>query len=179
MSTYDGKGEVTFTVNRDGENIELSLTPVYDEESQRYLIGIMTPEREIVNINFFNCFKYGFNYLVNVTKITLVALFGIFRGVGLDNLSGPIGVYQATSQAVEMGALTYINLMAVLSVNIGLMNALPLPILDGGRIVIVLLETIIRRPISKKVQEAIMSASSILLFILVIFVTFKDIIKLF
>ena len=79
----------------------------------------MTPEREIVNINFFNCFKYGFNYLVNVTKITLVALFGIFRGVGLDNLSGPIGVYQATSQAVEMGALTYINLMAVLSVNIG------------------------------------------------------------
>lgn len=179
MSTYDGKGEVTFTVNRDGENIELSLTPVYDEESQRYLIGIMTPEREIVNINFFNCFKYGFNYLVNVTKITLVALFGIFRGVGLDNLSGPIGVYQATSQAVEMGALTYINLMAVLSVNIGLMNALPLPILDGGRIVIVLIETIIRRPISKKVQEAIMSASSILLFILVLFVTFKDIIKLF
>lgn len=78
-----------------------------------------------------------------------------------------------------MGALTYINLMAVLSVNIGLMNALPLPILDGGRIVIVLIETIIRRPISKKVQEAIMSASSILLFILVIFVTFKDIIKLF
>ena len=69
--------------------------------------------------------------------------------------------------------------MAVLSVNIGLMNALPLPILDGGRIVIVLIETIIRRPISKKVQEAIMSASSILLFILVIFVTFKDIIKLF
>ena len=63
--------------------------------------------------------------------------------------------------------------------NIGLMNALPLPILDGGRIVIVLIETIIRRPISKKVQEAIMSASSILLFILVIFVTFKDIIKLF
>ena len=69
--------------------------------------------------------------------------------------------------------------MAVLSVNIGLMNALPLPILDGGRIVIVLIETIIRRPISKKVQEAIMSASSILLFILVLFVTFKDIIKLF
>ena len=78
-----------------------------------------------------------------------------------------------------MGALTYINLMAVLSVNIGLMNALPLPILDGGRIVIVLIETIIRRPISKKVQEAIMSASSILLFILLLFVTFKDIIKLF
>ena len=78
-----------------------------------------------------------------------------------------------------MGALTYINLMAVLSGNIGLRNALPLPILDGGRIVIVLIETIIRRPISQKVQEAIMSASSILLFILVIFVTFKDIIKLF
>ena len=62
--------------------------------------------------------------------------------------------------------------------NIGLMNAIPLPILDGGRILLLLIESIIRKPISKKVQNLIMSLSAALLILLVIFITYKDIMKL-
>lgn len=178
MATYDGVGEVTFTLIRDNQELSVKLTPVFDEELSSYMIGIRTPEREIVKVNFFNSFKYGFDYLVNITKITLIALLGLFRGVGFDNLSGPVGVYQATSQAISMGFITYLNLMAVLSVNIGLMNALPLPILDGGRILLLIIEKIIHRPISKKVQSLIMSFSAALLVVLVLLVTFKDILKL-
>ena len=115
---------------------------------------------------------------MNITKITLVALLGLFRGVGFNNLSGPVGVYQVTSQAISMGFITYMNLMAILSMNIGLMNAIPLPILDGGRILLLLIESIIRKPISKKVQNLIMSLSAALLILLVIFITYIDIMKL-
>lgn len=178
MSTYDGVGDVTFTIERNGELIEVDLKPVFDQEMSSYVIGIQTPKREVVKLNFFNSFKYGFDYLVNITKITLVALLGLFRGVGFNNLSGPVGVYQVTSQAISMGFITYMNLMAILSMNIGLMNAIPLPILDGGRILLLLIESIIRKPISKKVQNLIMSLSAALLILLVIFITYKDIMKL-
>lgn len=178
LAAYDGVGEITFTIDRNGENVMVVLTPVYNEEMSSYMVGIQSAHRELVKINFFNSFKYGFDYLINITKITLVALLGLFRGVGFENLGGPVAVYQVTSQAVSMGLITYLNLMAILSVNIGLMNALPLPILDGGRIVLLIIESIIKRPISKKVQNFIMSLSAALLILLVILITFKDIMKL-
>lgn len=174
MLVYDGKDPITFTVDRDGEKIDLEIMPNYDEETGRYLIGIYMPERTVVETNIFNCWKYGFKYLINIVKITLVSIAGLFRGVGVESLSGPVGVYEATEEAIQVDFTTYLCLIAILSINIGLVNALPLPILDGGRIVFVIYEWITKKKISKKFEGMAMQISAIVLIGLVVLVTLKD-----
>ena len=103
----------------------------------------------------------------------------LIRGKGLENLSGPIGIYEATAQGVQYGFLSYLSLIGILSLNIGIMNLLPIPVFDGGRIFITLIEMVLRRSLSDKVKNAIMSASVILILALMVFVTFNDITRLF
>lgn len=108
-----------------------------------------------------------------------MSLKQLLRGIGLKNLSGPVGVYHATAEAIAYGTNSYLLIMAVLSLNIGIFNALPLPILDGGRILITLIEMVSGKPLSKKALSALMGASMLFLLALMVFVTYQDILKLF
>lgn len=179
LSLYDGNGNVHLTIERNGEELNINVKPVYDETSASYRIGISSYEYKSVDVNFFNCWKHGFDYLVEMTKLILMTLLGLFRGVGLDNLSGPVGVYQVTKEAVNYGYETYINLIAVISLNVGLFNALPLPVFDGGRILLTVIEMVRGKPLNKEVENKIMIISTMVLFAFVILVTFKDIFNLF
>ena len=114
-----------------------------------------------------------------MTKIIWTTLLGLFRGVGLNNLSGPVGIYQATSVAVSGGVVSYFSLLAVLSLNVGIFNLIPIPALDGGRVVLTLIEAIIRRPIPKKIENVIMTISVLIFIALMLFATGSDIIRLF
>ena len=176
MAIYE-EGEVTFTIKRDGETFDVKITPVKNNDS--FVIGIQAYESNIVSINFINCWKYGFRYLVEMTKIMWTTILGLFRGVGYDNLSGPVGMYTATSQAISYGAIYYFIYLAMFSLNIGILNLIPIPALDGGRIVLTVIEAIIRRPIPKKIEEYIMTASVALFILIFVYVTGHDIIKLF
>lgn len=178
FSLYDGKGNMHLKLLRGEETLLVDVKPVFDEEQNAYFIGITSLENEVVEVNFSNCFVIAFDYLISAMKLILVTLLGLFRGVGFNNLSGPVGVYTVTEEVVSYGFATYMSLIALISLNVGVFNLLPLPIFDGGRIFITLIEMIIRKPINKKVENAIMSASVVLLIMLVLFVTFKDITKL-
>ena len=180
MLTYEGEGEVTITVERSGEKIDLKLIPEHDEqnESNPYHVGVYSNSYEVVDINILNCWKYAIIYLKEVMKLMITTVIGLFRGIGLNNLSGPVGIYNATSQAAEMGFMTYLNLIAILSLNVGIVNALPLPILDGGRVLILIIEMIIGRPISKKAENIAMTISMLLLIMLMVFATYQDIARL-
>ena len=103
----------------------------------------------------------------------------MLRGKGLDNLSGPVGIFQATTTYAEAGLIPFMYLMGFLSINIGFMNLLPLPILDGGRVLLVLVAAVIRRPINQKVEIALMMASIGLLLLLMIVASYNDVIRLF
>lgn len=177
LNIYDGKGNVTFIIDRDGEKLEIKVKPVLDEETGRYLVGISSPNYEQVKITYGNCLKYTFNYLIEILKFTFMTLIGLFRGVGLNNVSGPIGIYQVTEEAVSYGYTSYLSLIALISVNVGAFNLIPLPIFDGGRIVLTIIEMIIHKPIDKKVENIIMTASLGVILLLVIYSTFNDIIK--
>ena len=176
FSMYES-GDVILTVNRNGETLIIKLTP--DTSEGKAIIGIRPYDYSTVTVNFFNCWKYGSQYLLEMTKLLWTTLIGLFRGVGLNNLSGPVGIYSATSNAVSLGSIYYFVLIAVFSLNVGVFNLIPIPALDGGRVVLTLIEAIIRKPINKKVEEYIMTASVILFLLLFIFATFQDVIKLF
>jgi len=176
---YPEYGDFIFTVNRDGEIKEVRITPKYNESEERYLVGITFNSIEYVDTNIFNCWYYALDYIGNILSITLTSLASLFRGIGLKNVSGPIGIYKTVEETVQYGPIYYLNLMAVISVSIGAFNLIPLPIFDGGRVVLTLCEMLIGKPIDKKYETIIMTISTGLVFALMIYVTINDILKLF
>lgn len=179
LSLYDGNGNVHLTIERDGKEIEILVKPQFNEEQQTYLMGISSYEYKIVDVDFKTCWKYGFDYLVEMIKLVFMTLIGLFRGVGLNQLSGPVGVYKVTEEAISYGPETYINLIAMISLNVGLFNALPLPVFDGGRIFLTIIEMVRGKPMNKELENKIMVASTFVLLALIIFTTFKDVFNLF
>ena len=170
---------LTIVYERDGIEYTTELTKEYNAEVDAYQYGIYGPDSELVEVNLLNCWVYAIDYSAYAVSTIISALGQLLVGQGLENLSGPVGVYQVTAQAAQMGIQTYFLLIALISLNVGIFNALPLPILDGGRVVILLIEAVIRRPLSEKVINGLMCASLLIIFGLLIFVTWQDILRLF
>ncbi len=109
---------------------------------------------------------------------TLSLLFGSSQ-VGVSDLSGPVGIFSMIESSINQGFITYISFLAMLSVNIGIMNLLPLPALDGGRLVFLAYEAITHRKPNKKVENIIHTVFLMLLMLLFVYITFNDIGRLF
>ena len=179
-SYYDGNGSWILTVDRDGQLLEFEIVPSYYEQESRYIIGITFSNvaTKTVDINILNCFKYGFIYMSQMVKMVFVSLIGLFKGVGLNNLSGPIGVYEVVEQTISYGFDYYIELLALISINAAIFNAIPIPAFDGGRAFILLIESIIGRNLPRKFETAILAASWVLIIMLIVFVSLNDINKI-
>ena len=179
-STYDGNGPWKVKVDRNGEKLELEIEPEYYENEDRYLIGIAFSDKamQTVDVNLLNCWKYGIEYAIFIVKLTWSSFLSLFRGMNLSSVSGPIGIYSTVSEAASLGIDYYVQLIAMISINVGIVNALPLPIFDGGRVLLALIELIIGKPLNKKAQDFVMTASLIVLLLLFFFVTYNDISKL-
>lgn len=145
------------------------------------LIGITPDYQNIINIHYSPWaafFKAG-RRVLEITKVTLLALANILVGkLSLkESVSGPIGIFYLSSQAVKLGFFYFLSLMAVISTSLAIFNLLPIPVLDGGHLLFLSLEKIRKRPLSAKVQERITQISLALLLILIIFVTYFDFLK--
>ena len=104
----------------------------------------------------------------------------IFTGqFSLDMLNGPVGIYHNVDSVVKQGVIALTYYTALLSVNLGIMNLLPIPALDGGRILFVLYEAIFRRPVNKKAETMIIAAGAIFVLIIMVLVTWNDIQRYF
>ena len=170
---------LTIIYERDGVKYETELTKQYYEDVDAYQFGISAPDSEVIEVNLLNCWYCAIDYIAYVFRTIIMTLGQLFVGQGLENLSGPVGVYQVTAQAVDMGVQTYFLLIALISLNVGIFNALPLPILDGGRVVILIIEAIIGRPLNEKFINGLMYASLLVILGLFVFVTWQDILRLF
>lgn len=173
------QGEVTLHILRDEQNIDITLTPTYNEAQQMYIIGITRLPYEHVSLNFFEAVRAGFDYIAEIAGQMVMIIGLLIRGQGLNALSGPVGIIKETGQAAQSGIVSLISLLGLLSLNVGLFNLLPLPVMDGGRILLLGIESIIRRPLNKKLESALMAGSMALLLLLVLVVTFKDIMNIF
>ena len=170
--------EVIYTIVRGNETLEIPITPKFDTEKQIYFIGIKGVKGTAEKINIFNAPYYSAKFIVDMTKTMFITLVRLFKGVGLNNVSGPIGVYSQTAKQISLGFYNVLMLMAMLSLNIGIFNLLPLPVLDGGRALITFGEMITGKTLNRKVEMAIMMVGWILILGLMIFSTWQDIAKL-
>lgn len=177
MFTQAYNGQMTYTVNRDGVLMEFTMQGV-DNGKGAYLVGIQAQQPEVVKITLLNAGKYSFDYLTDLTRGIFTSLARLVQGKGLNQLSGPVGIYEVTAQQAAKGLPDLLLLVAMLSLNVGIFNLLPLPILDGGRVVLILAEMAIGKPLNKKFELNIMAISMALLLLLMVFATWQDIARL-
>ena len=174
--SYDGV--VLYDVERDGQILTLSCKGELDMEDGLYYIGIYLPDRKAVKITPLNCLAYGGNYLIDTARSMFISLARIFRGKDIDQLSGPVGIYNVTKETAALGMKNYLLLMSILSLNIGIVNLLPLPVMDGGRVVITFGEWVFNTKMNKKLEYALMIACWVLLIGLMVFITWNDLTKM-
>jgi regulator of sigma E protease len=173
------KGDIIFTVEREDEVFTTTVVPNYDAENDKYIIGIEIPQGEIIKVTAFNVIPVSTNFLVTTSKLIYNSLIQIILGRGLENVAGPVGIYSLSNDAAQQGVSSFLFLIALLSLNIGIFNLLPLPVLDGGRVLLTLIEIIFRRKLNPRIENAIMTFSVAILIGFMLFATFQDIIKLF
>ncbi len=171
---------VELVVLRDGELVELSIEPFLDEELGRYRVG-MTFAVERVRVPLLKSVPFACAYGVESVRAILDALVGILSsGQGADQVTGPVGTVAGISDMTQEGGIdVYLQLLAMVSVNLGVMNLLPIPGLDGSRLLFLLAEAIRRKPVRRELEGAIHAAGLILLMGLMVVLTYKDIVQIF
>jgi len=194
MAMHEGE-DVTITYVRNGEKFTTTLTPVYYEAEDRYLIGITAKNRE-TGLGVIKVLRYGCATLRYNMSVVIKSLGMLVTGKsGIGDLSGPVGMAGIVNDIVEevqedtkeeSGWVTFywtlLNLMnftLLITANLAVMNLLPIPGMDGGRLLFLLIEAVRGKPVEKKREGIVTIAGFILLFILVIFVFFNDIRKVF
>ncbi len=187
LNTFASPGE-TMEVEfvRDGETHTVTLVPKYDEEEGRYLLGFQG-YGESVDCKNAGIFKYSYYEVRYWLKATVKSLGMLLSGkAGKDDITGPIGMVQVIDEVKEQAQpygiwvvlLNMINIALLLSVNLGVMNLLPLPALDGGRLVFLILEAVRGRPIPPEKEGMVHLAGFVVLMIAMVLVMFNDISRL-
>lgn len=180
---YSG-GEWEVEYERDGERYTTALTPALDNGS--YIMGITGGELHVSEgLDLFEYSWYEVRYWLSTTFKSLKML--VTGKLTKDDVAGPVGVAGVISDTIEetkqYGFLTVlinmVNIALLLSINLGVMNLLPVPALDGGRLVFLLIEAVIRKPVPKKAEAVIHMIGFALLMLLMVFVLFNDISKFF
>ena len=176
----DQDGVIDFEVLRDGEKVQVKGVQF---ETSQIAEGMNSMVLDFnfygVEKNFLSSVKYSYCWTVSIVKQVWYSLGDIITGhYGLNQLSGPVGTSTAIGEAASMGGASLLLLLAFITINVGVFNLLPVPALDGGRLLFVLIEILIRRPIPQKYESIIHATGFVLLMLLVAVVTFNDIAKL-
>lgn len=169
---------IELVVVRDGSEMTLSVTPREAVIEERVIgqIGVLNAYEK----SFIKTITYGFELTYETTKLILVNLVMLISGqLSLDMLSGPVGIYDATDKIVQTGFMNYLMWTAMLSINLGVINLVPLPALDGGRLLFVGIEAVRGKPIDPQKEGIVHVIGFALLMLLMIVVTWNDIQRLF
>ena len=184
--TSSGGSSVTFTVARDGKNVDVTVEPKM-VEVESYDTGFVV-YGDRVKTSPIGTLKYSVEEVGYSVKTVIQSLGMLFTGkIGFDSLLGPVGTVSTMSEIVEEskadGAfyvfLNLMNLAALISANLGVMNLLPIPALDGGRLVFLIIEALRGKPVKREHEGIVNFIGMILLVILMVVVLFKDIMALF
>jgi len=166
---------------RDGEIFETRVTPIAskDGEEQVYRIGIVGP-RNYPTVGPKLEMGNGFVRTWLVIKITVISIVKLFGGEipVKDALAGPLGIAQMAGQQAKKGALDFIYLIALLSVSLGFFNLFPIPILDGGHLLFLGMEAILRKPLSVKKMEIAQQIGLALIILLMLFALYNDLLRI-
>ncbi len=171
---------VRLEIERQSERLEMEITPIYDESAQTYLIGItFMADRKLVQYGIGPALKMSLvsNY---ETAKSMYHLLGqlLMRQASVKNLGGPLMIGAMAGEAAKSGYRELMMLTAFISLNLALINLLPIPVLDGGLVLFLILEGIRRKPLSDRSQIIIQNVFFYLLICFALLVTYNDIIRL-
>lgn len=170
----------TIIVERNNKRITIKIKPkkIVENKKTTYRYGIGISQKK--THGFKNVFKYAFLKTKSIFKQMIVTVGYLFRGkVKLNQLSGPVGIYSIIGEQSKEGIANLIYITALLSINVGFINLLPLPAFDGGHILFIIIEKIKGSPVKPELENKIHTIFLILLMILMLIITMSDIIKLF
>ena len=161
------------------------MTPKFNQEAKRYMIGIGWEPYQ--KLNPLKTIEYGFHEVGFQIRVTVKSVVKLATGqLTLNDLSGPVGIVKQVGDTYNQAATygftvllsTMLSIAVLISANLGVMNLLPLPALDGGRLCFLIVEAVRRKPVSKNVEAAVHTVGLFLLLGLMIFVMFQDIYKI-
>ncbi|OFI48616.1 RIP metalloprotease RseP [Floricoccus tropicus] len=165
--------QLDFVINRDGKEENIKLTP--KKEGDRYLIGINAAVKD----GFIDKITYGFTESAKASTQIIKALGDLIVRPNIDKLGGPVAMYQLSGEAARAGTVTVLRLMALLSINLGIFNLVPIPALDGGKILFVLIEAVRGKPISQEKEGVITVVAMVFMLALMVAVTWNDFMRIF
>ena len=161
------------TISEKGSDEQVTVTP---EESQgRYLLGVQPG----IKSDFVSMFVGGFTTAADSALRILSALKNLIFQPDLNKLGGPVAIFKASSDAAKNGIENVLYFLAMISINIGIFNLIPIPALDGGKIVLNILEAIRRKPLKQEIETYVTLAGVVIMVVLMIAVTWNDIMRLF
>ncbi|MDU4454838.1 MAG: RIP metalloprotease RseP [Streptococcus mitis] len=161
------------TISEKGSDKQVTVTP---EESQgRYLLGVQPG----IKSDFVSMFVGGFTTAADSALRILSALKNLIFQPDLNKLGGPVAIFKASSDAAKNGIENVLYFLAIISINIGIFNLIPIPALDGGKIVLNILEVIRRKPLKQEIETYVTLAGVVIMVVLMIAVTWNDIMRLF
>jgi regulator of sigma E protease len=181
--TESGGRALDFEVLRNGRTVLLEVTPqllpsqnIWGEEEEKYAIGITASgESSILRLNIFQSVTESLTHTWQIAELTTVAIWKIITGsISAKALGGPILIAQLTGEQAKAGLISLLFFVAVLSVNLGVINLLPIPILDGGHLLFCFIEAVSRRPVNLKVREVAQQVGFLVLVLLMLFVFYND-----
>lgn len=171
--------EIVVAVKRGSEVLEKKIHPFIFPDTGKGGLGVSLIEVGLVSYPWYKAVYYGFLMTGFYLKEILLAFYGLIAGlfagnnVG-ENLSGPVGIAVMTGQVARMGWSYLLNFMALLSLNLAIINILPIPALDGGRLLFLFISKIRRRPVAQKYEQLAHTLGFVVLMAMVVIITIKD-----
>lgn len=172
--------KLNITVQRDGDKIDLAVTPALSEQKDMFgepsgRIGV-TPSGKTVPLGPGASLYEGIQFSGYLTKLVGITLVKLVRGeIGAQALSGPITIAQASGESFKAGLFSFIFMMSYISINLAIINLLPVPILDGGHLMFFLIEAVTRRPVTGKVREVAVQFGLLFIVFLFALVIYNDV----
>ena len=161
------------TISEKGSEKQITVTP--EENQGRYLLGVQPG----IKSDFLSMFVGGFTTAADSALRILSALKNLIFQPDLNKLGGPVAIFKASSDAAKNGIENVLYFLAMMSINIGIFNLIPIPVLDGGKIVLNILEAIRRKPLKQEIETYVTLAGVVIMVVLMIAVTWNDIMRLF
>jgi regulator of sigma E protease len=176
LRTHPGQSEV-LTIQRNGAQERITVT-IGDHKVDNKSIGYLGAEFKILRYGFFKSIKHGIQGTNKLIGIIINTFKSIFIQRNVEGIGGPLMVISQTIKGAAQGAKVFFLLLAFISVNLAVLNVIPLPIMDGGQALFYTIEAIIRRPLPEKVKIYIHYACWMLVLFLVIFLSIKDVLRI-
>lgn len=161
------------TISEKGSDKQVTVTP--EENQGRYLLGVQPG----IKSDFLSMFVGGFTTAADSALRILSALKNLIFQPDLNKLGGPVAIFKESSDAAKNGIENVLYFLAMISINIGIFNLIPIPALDGGKIVLNILEAIRRKPLKQEIETYVTLAGVVIMVVLMIAVTWNDIMRLF